>query len=288
MDILPQIIANSIVAGSIYMILALGFNAYYTVTNFINAAYGGYAIVGGYVTFFFGKVLGWNIAVSIMVGILGAVIIGYVAEKAVFYRLRKRKAPTLVLFLASLGMYIMIQSILSMLFGSTFQSLPRSDWMSNQVGVQNGAVTSIQAVIVVIAVVLCIASVVVMKYTRFGKSVRAISDDGEVASIVGVHVDRIIITLSVISAALGGLAGIVTGFDLGFYPPMGLWFLVNGVVASIVGGVGNIYGSPAGALIFAGVENFGIWKIGGEWKVAIAFGLLVIFLLFRPQGVLKK
>ena len=80
----------------------------------------------------------------------------------------------------------------------------------------------------------------------------------------------------------------MVGFDIGLEPTMGMGLLLKGVIASIIGGVGNIYGGVLGAFLLGFAENFGIWKISGEWKDAIAFGLLIIFLLFRPQGIFKK
>ena len=91
-----------------------------------------------------------------------------------------------------------------------------------------------------------------------------------------------------IGSAIAGLAGILVGFDTGIEPTMGLGLLLKGVIASIVGGIGNIYGGVLGAFLLGFVENFGIWKISGEWKDAIAFGLLIVFLIFRPRGIMNK
>ena len=127
-----------------------------------------------------------------------------------------------------------------------------------------------------------------LRYTRFGRAVRAISDDEEVAKIVGLNTSKIVAGVFFIGSAVAGLAGILVGFDTGLEPTMGLSLLLKGVIAAIVGGVGNVYGGVLGALLLGFVENFGIWKISGEWKDAIAFGLLLVFLLFRPRGILQK
>jgi len=127
-----------------------------------------------------------------------------------------------------------------------------------------------------------------LKYTLFGKAVTAISDDEEVAQIVGINTSRIMGKVFFLSGAIGGLAGILIGLDTGIEPIMGLPWLLAAVVAAIVGGIGNIYGGIAGAFLLAFAENFGIWKIAGEWKSAIAFGVLLIFLVWRPQGIFKR
>jgi branched-subunit amino acid ABC-type transport system permease component len=127
-----------------------------------------------------------------------------------------------------------------------------------------------------------------LKSTLFGKAITAISDDEEVAKIVGINTDRIVGRVFFLSGAIGGLAGILIGFDTGIEPIMGLSWLLAAVVAAIVGGIGNIYGGVAGAFLLAFAENFGIWKIAGEWKAAIAFALLIAFLVFRPRGLFPR
>ena len=129
---------------------------------------------------------------------------------------------------------------------------------------------------------------VILKKTLFGKAVNAVADDEEVAKIVGINTNKIIAAVFFIGSSIAGLAGILVGFDTGVEPTMGLSLLLKGIIASIIGGIGNIYGAVLGAFLLGFVENFGIWKISGEWKDAIAFGLLIIFLLFRPQGILRK
>ena len=130
--------------------------------------------------------------------------------------------------------------------------------------------------------------VFLVKKTLFGKALTAISDDEEVAKIVGINTDRIMGRVFFFSGAIGGVAGILIGLDTGIEPIMGLPWLLAAVIAAIVGGIGNIYGGIAGAFLLAFAENFGIWKISGEWKNAIAFGLLIIFLLWRPKGLFPK
>ena len=91
-----------------------------------------------------------------------------------------------------------------------------------------------------------------------------------------------------IGSCIAGLAGILIGFDTGIQPTMGLLVVLEGAISSIIGGIGNIYGGVLGSFLLAFAENFGIWKIAGEWKGAISLGILIIFLLFRPQGIFKK
>ena len=153
MDIIPQLIVNSIIAGAIYTLVALGFNLIYGTVKFFDLGYGALTAVGGYAVFYLYKTLGAPIYVAVIVGVLVSGLVGY---------------------------------------------------------------------------------------------------------------------------------------DTGIEPTMGLSLLLKGVIAAIIGGIGNVYGGVLGAFLLGFIENFGIWKISGEWKDAIAFGVLILFLLFRPQGILRR
>ena len=174
-----------------------------------------------------------------------------------------------------------------MIFTSQFQTL--SSAASDVVYTIAGAsITQTQLVIFGSAIGILILLVLLLKRTMFGKSIRAISDDEEVAKIAGINTEKIIAWTFFIGSSVAGLAGVLIGFDTGIQPTMGLQILLKGVIAAIVGGIGDIYGAVLGAVLLGFVENFGIWKISGEWKDSIAFALLILFLIFRPQGIMKK
>ncbi len=287
MDILPQLILNSIIAGAIYTLVALGFNLIYGTVKFFDLGYGALAAVGGYAVFFFYKDLGLNLPVSIALGLLITGLLGYLINRFVYKKLRDRKASNMVMLVASLGVLTVLQAIIAMLFTSQFKTLSLGG--SGRVYEIFGAViTEVQLIILVSGVAIMSILAVVLKKTLFGKAVNAVADDEEVSKIVGINTGRIIGAVFFVGSMIAGLAGILIGFDTGIEPTMGMHLLLKGVIASIIGGIGNIYGGILGAFLLGFVENFGIWKISGEWKDAIAFGLLIIFLLFRPQGILRK
>ncbi len=287
MSIIPQLIVNSIIAGSIYSLVVLGFNLIYGTTKFFNLAHGVLTAVGGYTVFYVSQKLGWHIVVGIILGVLVSGLIGYLLDKGIFLQLRKRKASSMVLLVAALGIMTALQAIIAILFTSQFQTL--SSGMETKVyDIFGGVITNIQLVILISVIIIMFGLGILLKYTKFGKAVRAVSDDETVAKIVGINTDKVISAIFVIGSAIAGYAGIMVGLDTGIEPTMGLSLLLKGVIAAIIGGVGSIYGGVLGAFVLAFIENFGIWKISGEWKDAIAFGVLLIFLLFRPQGIVKK
>ncbi|HEY4481212.1 MAG TPA: branched-chain amino acid ABC transporter permease [Candidatus Paceibacterota bacterium] len=288
MDILPQLIINSIIAGAIYTLIALGFNLIYGATKFFNLAHGVMAAVGGYSVFYFAKTLGLDIYLAAVIGVLITGLVGYGLDRLVYSPLRKRKASNMVLLVASLGAFTAIQAIIAILFTSQFKTLSQGVGTQRIFEVFGGVITQTQIIIILAAILVMVGLVLLLYKTQLGKAVRAISDDEEVARIVGINTNKVISYTFFIGSAIAGLAGILVGFDTGIEPTMGLSLLLKGVIASIVGGIGNIYGGVFGAFLLGFVENFGIWKISGEWKDAIAFALLIIFLIFRPKGIMNK
>lgn len=288
MDIVPQLILNSIIAGAIYTLVALGFNLIFGTVKFFDLSYGVLTAVGGYVAFYFGKMLGLNIYVAIILGMTLAGFIGFLIDKFIYQKLRIRKASNMVLLVASLGVFTAIQAIIAILFTSQFQTLTDNIGNARVYNLFGGVITEIQLIILIAGIAVMFGLVFLLNKTKFGKSVKAISDDEEVSKIIGINTNKAISKVFFISGAIAGLAGILVGLDTGIEPTMGMPLLLKGVIASIIGGVGNIYGGVLGAFLLGFVENFGIWKISGEWKDAIAFGLLIIFLLWRPKGILQK
>lgn len=288
MDIVPQLIANSLIAGSIYAILTLGFNLTYASAKFIDMGFGVFTAVGGYSVFYLSKTLGLPLPVGILAGIALSGLVSFLAYTFIYRPLRERKSSGAVLLIASLGVLTALQAGIAMLFTSQFQTLSGLLSGNRVFELLGGTFTAVQLAIFCVVIVLLALLAVLLKYTLFGKAIVAISDDEEVARIVGINTDRVMGRLFFMSGAIGGLAGILIGFDTGIEPIMGLPWLLAAVVAAIVGGIGNFYGGVAGAFLLAFAENFGIWKIAGEWKAAIAFALLIIFLVWRPKGLFPR
>ncbi len=288
MDILPQLIVNSIIAGAIYTLVALGFNLIYGTVKFFDLGYGALTAVGGYTVFWLYKMIGAPLYVAIPAGVLMSGLIGFVIYRLVYAPLRERKSSGTVLLVGSLGAFTALQAIVAILFTSQFQTLSRNSGAEAVYQIFGGVITQIQVIMFVSGIVIMGSIALLLKFTMFGKAVKAIGDDEEVAKIVGINTPRVIGWVFGIGSAIAGLAGILVGFDTGIEPTMGLSLLLKGVIASIIGGIGNVYGGVLGAFLLGFIENFGIWKISGEWKDAIAFAVLILFLLFRPQGILRR
>jgi branched-chain amino acid transport system permease protein len=288
MDIIPQLVLNTVIAGAEYALIAVGFTLIYSAARFFDLGYGALAAMGGYSVLYFYVMLGWGLVPSLLLGVFVAGALGSLVEFVLYRPLRSRKSSNTVMLVASLGVLTVVQSLVAILFTSQFRTLSKNPGAGTVYQIFGGAITETQVVILVAAVVVTVGLALLLKYSLFGKAVRAISDDEEVSRIVGIDTKRILAYVFFLGTAIGGIAGISTGFDTGLQPTMGLTLLLKGVVAAIVGGIGSVWGAGLGALLLALAENLGAWQFSGEWKDAIAFVMLIAFLLFRPQGILGK
>jgi len=288
MSILPQLFLNGLIAASFYALVALGFNLIYGVSRFFNMAHGVLAAAGGYTVFFFFKQIDQPLWLAVVFGVVFSGLLGFIINLLVYRPLRARKASGGVMLVASIGVFTIVQAALAMLFTSQFRTLSPVGYLQPTFHVLGGIVTLVQVVTFTTGVLAFVGSWLLMRYTKLGVYVRAVSDDEEVAKVVGVPSERVIASMFFLGSSLAGLAGILVGFDTGLEPTMGMGLLLKGVIAAIVGGVGHLGGGMLGSLLLGLAENFGIWKISGEWKDAIAFGILILFLLFRPRGIMGK
>lgn len=288
MSIVPQLIINSLIVGSLYALLAMSFNFVFGATKFFNFVHGSYALMGGYAVFLFARVFGWPdfLAVPLAIFIAGAA--AFILDKIVNLPLRKRKSTDTVKLVASIGIFTIIQALAAIFFSSQFQTLASPAFNQKIYTFYTAVFTQTQLAMFMAAILIFAGLVLFLKFTLFGKAINAISDDEEVAKIVGINTNKIISYVFFIGAAIAALPGILIGYDTGLEPIMGLNLFLKGVIAAVIGGIGSVPGGFLGGYLLGFAENFGIWKISGEWKDAIAFGLLILFLLFRPSGIFKR
>ena len=284
---LIQVLINSVSAASVYALTALGFSLIYSTTRFFHFAHGAVYVSGPYFAYLFHSLIDVSLVFSLPLAVASSSILGIALEAFIYKPLRTKGSTSLILLLASLGIYIMIQNIISMIFGDDTKTL-RSGIVREGIEFFGARITIIQLTIIIVCFVLLIACWILMKYTKIGSAMRAVASDPELALISGTDTDRVILFAFAIGSALAGIAAILISFDIDMTPTMGMNALMMGVVAVIIGGVGSIPGIALGALLLGMAQHLGVWKIGSQWQDAIAFVVLLIFLLFRPQGFLGK
>jgi branched-chain amino acid transport system permease protein len=150
------------------------------------------------------------------------------------------------------------------------------------------SITYLQLIMIGMGAILWVLLLLFIKKTKIGKAIRAVESDSEMTEIVGIDPIRIRFLVYGVGSALAAVSSILATMDVGIDPNSGIMALLIAVIAVIVGGIGNYSGTALAGMLLGIVENIGIWKIPSEWKSSIAFGILVVFILFRPTGLMIK
>ena len=282
-----QLILNGIIAGSVYTLIAVGFAVIFRIVRFFHFADCVVFTAGAYFTYLFKAWLGWPVIVAIPVSIGLCAVLGVFIESSIYRPLRHKGSSSLILLLASLGIYIVLQNIISMVFGDDTKTI-RSGIVKEGINILGARITPIQLTIIIVSLLLLVSCFLFLKYTKIGRSMRAVANNPELAGVSGINSDGVIFWAFALGSALAGLAGILVALDVDMTPTMGMNALLMGVAAVIIGGVDSLPGVAMGALLLSMAQHLGVWKISSQWQNAIAFVILLIFLLFRPQGFLGK
>ncbi|MAF34749.1 branched-chain amino acid ABC transporter permease [Candidatus Woesearchaeota archaeon] len=281
MSVAVQLIMNGLIIGSIYALVATGFSLIYNVTKFVHFAHGSVVAFAAYIFYLLIK-LGLGLPLSILLTIIISSIFGAAIDWAVYRQLRKRKASAAVLLIASIGLMILLNSAILAVAGADVKSIPINNPVFDVMGAR---ITQLQVIIIAMVFVLLVGLYFFMKHTKLGKAMRATADNNAVAQTVGINPQRMYTYVFMIGSALAGVAGILVGLEQNLFPEMGTSMIIKGFTGAVIGGMSSVPGSVAGSLFVGLVENIGIWWLPSGYKDAIAFGLLFIFLLFRPKGL---
>jgi len=287
MSIVIQLLINGLIAGAIYALVSSGFSLIYSTNKFVHFAHGSTIAFSAYMLYLFFAILKFNFGFSVVLAVILASILGFAMNFVVYRALRRRKAAGVILLIASFGLLILFESLILIFFGADVKTI---DYIKVAKGMEffGAIITPLQIVIIIVSVVLLISLFFLMKKTKIGKAMRAVSDNRDVAEIVGISSEKIYNWSFVIGSAIAGIAGVLVALEQNLDPTMGTGLVIKGFTAAIIGGIGSVPGAILGAFLLGIVENFGVWFLPSGYKDAIAFVLLFIFLLFRPNGILGK
>jgi len=280
-----QYILNGVVDGSIYALIAIGFTIIYRTVKFFHFAHGVIYTAGAYFAYTFMILLQLHFLPAFFLSITLAAILGIAIDKFTYYSLRKKGASNLIFLLASFGVFIFLQNLIQLIYGAQILTI-RTGPIREGHHFFGAVITDIQIAILVVSLVLMILLWIFIQRAKLGKAMRAVADDPVAANVVGINPERIIQISFAIGSALAGAAGILISYETNIEPTMGFTALLKGIIASIIGGIGSIPGAVLGGFFLGLAENLGIWKISAGWKDAIAFAILIVFLLLRPWGIL--
>jgi len=267
-------------AGSVYMLIALGLTLLFGMMKVINFAHGAVYMLGAFVVYYFVARLGLPYAVVLILVFIFLALFGLVVERSLYRPLRGSLEAALVMFL---GLSILLESIGFLAFGVTLKSVPTV--FPGMVNVGFVSISVERIALIPITAVLLLGFYFLLYRTRYGKAMRAISQDTGAAALQGINVHRIRALAFALSFALAGIAGALVA-PMGFISPiMGARPLLMSIIIIILGGLGSLRGAIVAALIVGVFESIATIVIGGEMGYLSLFVFILVFLIFRPAGL---
>ncbi|MCL2813021.1 MAG: branched-chain amino acid ABC transporter permease [Oscillospiraceae bacterium] len=292
-EVVLQQIVNGLILGSFYALVALGYSMVYGIIKLLNFAHGDIYMTGAAACLAVFGVLsavikGWpGIILSILAAMVFAGILGYLAQRFAYRPLLG--APRLSLLITAIGVSFVIYNSVMVITDSQPQFFKSG--LDDAAGIVLGSIkiTYIQIVLISVSALLMVALTFFIKNTMTGKAMRAIAQDKDTCSLMGINVNKIIGITFVIGSALAAIAG---GLACVYYGnvkyDMGYAIGIKAFTAAVIGGIGSIPGAMLGGLLLGLLEAIGTQFLGSQWKDVFAFGLLILILILRPNGLLGK
>lgn len=301
MDEFIQLTLNGLTLGSIYALIALGYSLVYGILKLLNFAHGDVFMVGTFIGFGAIQLLGgtaspivpaWALLVLItLAAMAGCALLGVVIERFAYRPLRD--APRIAPLISALGVSFFIAYSMQLLFGSELRnydtfSLNGGSLYFDGFDIGNVRVPMIRIITIVSAFVMMTLLWLLVTRTRVGKAMRATSFDREAAAMMGIDIDKVIVFAFVLGSALAGAAGVLFALRIPTYATIGFLIGLKGFTAAVIGGIGSIPGAMAGGLVLGFAESYTQGYVSTRWSDLFVFVLLILFLVFRPQGILGK
>lgn len=282
-EILQQAL-NGLAIGSVYVLIALGLTVVFGILGIAHFAHGSVAMFGGYLSFLLGERYGLSFFAAMALAMLAGAVVGLLIERLAYRPVRD--APHINAFIIALGLTMLFEGLNLLMFGAdqvVIQTAYRG--VFNVGGV---AVAELRVLVILTAFVLVGVIAVLISRTKTGKSIRAVAQNRQAAVLMGVNVSMVSLVVFAISSALGVSAGALIGALLAIAPGVGESLAVKGFAVLILGGLGSIPGAIVGGLILGVSEAMAAGFISSAYKDVIAFLVMIVVLLFRPEGLLGK
>lgn len=282
MSLVAQLIVNGIIAGSTYALVAIGLTMVFGILHFINFSHGELVMLGAYFTLALISIE-LSLPVAISIAILLVVLVGLITDIMVFKPLRNQKADSLSLLIASIGVSIVLQSLAQLCWGRDIKAFDLPP--ATPIEFFGASITLVQIVMIFTAAATMFLLFAFLNFTRIGTALRATSDNEEMARVVGIDNDRVVMVLWIISSAFAAIGGILIGINTNLQIGMGLLILIKALAAIIIGSVGNIRGALIGGMVIGLSENFALIVLPCQYKDAVAFTIMILVLLLKPEGI---
>ena len=287
-----QLVVDGLITGSIFALAGIGISLPYEILRVVNFAQGEYVTYGAYCAVLVNIVWGGNMALATVAAMCGVAALSVFLEFGFWRPMRNRRAGRLTMLLASFGLALVMRGVLFIIASSNPRTYRVNVFQVYDIGGVRLSQSELIAVVLGFVAITLVA--LLFAKTHTGRMMRALSDDRSLAAVAGVNTDRLIVITWILTGVLAGLAGVLQGLlQNSFDPNMGGDLLLPVFAAVILGGVGSPYGVLAGGLLVGLAMQLSTWSFlwGGLspiWQQVVAFVVLVVALLVRPQGLLGR
>lgn len=286
--VLLQILLWGVIIGSVYMLLATGLTLIFGVMKVVNFAHGELMMTGAFLTFLLWHALGLNPYLGIFLSMAAVGLVGVVIERVGFRPLRGTAKINEIFF--SIALILILQNGLARIFVPTFREYAqiRTPYATRVFDLGFLNLRYDFAILLALTWVIMLGLYVFLFRTAFGREVRGTSQNRVASMLMGVNVQRIDMLSFGIGSGLAALAGSLYGIINPFSPYAGTMPAIKAFAVIILGGLGSVRGAVVGGLLYGVVESFATFFLGGSWRDAFAFVLLILVLLIRPEGIFKE
>jgi branched-chain amino acid transport system permease protein len=280
-----ELVVQGILLGGLYATAALGLSLVFGVMRLVNLAHGQFLVVGAYLTSILVVAVGGDplllaLPIAVVVGLLAYPIQRYIFTPVMS---QGEEAP----IIAAFGVGIAVETILLLVFTANPRSLS-SPYATAQITLFGIDIRISLLIATLIGIAIVIALSILLKRTQFGRQVRAASLDAEAAGIVGIDVKKTYARVMAISAATAAMGGVLIAISFAIAPSSGTGWLLRAFTVIVIGGLGSLPGTIYGGIIVGIVETFGAVMFGPQYRDLIVFGVLVLILILRPNGLFTK
>ena len=291
MYLLQQAI-NALSYGSILALLAIGYTMIYGILGLINFAHGEIFMIGAFCAYLLVAFAESSFLVGVLGAIGGAVLVGLFIERMVYRPCLKRNKEVLTVFIASFGASLGFRNLMTMIFGDGRRAFPIPEVLDQIIATDNGLFINVKDIAIFsVTVVLLVGISLFIKYSRPGIAMRAVAYNANVARLVGINSRRVVTMAFVLGSSLAGISAVCYGVSFGILnPSMGYLAGINGFIAAVLGGIGNVPGAAVAGFIIGLGEVMFVALLPPSWSAirpTFVWGLLFLILFIKPSGLFR-
>ncbi|MFT6774045.1 MAG: branched-chain amino acid transport system permease protein [Paracoccaceae bacterium] len=281
---IAQQIINGVAIGGVYVLIALGLTTVFGILGIAHFAHGSVSMFGGYLTFFLVASAGLPLIAAIALALVAGMVLGVLIELLAYRPVRK--ANHINAFIVALGLTMMVEGLNLEFFGAEQVVIPTN--LSRVFDIGGVTIPELRLYVIISAALLVAAMTLFVERTKTGQAIRAVAQNRDAAILMGVNVHTIPLVVFSMSTALGVAAGVMVGSLFAIAPGIGEGLVIKGFAVLILGGLGSIPGAVVGGLVLGITEALAAGFISSAYKDVIAFAVMIIVLLVRPQGLMGK